>query len=78
MTTIGFRLMFFLVSLFFNNSLSHIISIRAGTHMTWGLNLGANNLSNAFNMAKSILKAFNSNEVKSKGIVLDFLEIGNE
>jgi hypothetical protein len=46
--------------------------------MTWGLNLGYNNLTNAYNMAKSIIKTFNSWDVKSKGIVLDFLEIGNE
>jgi hypothetical protein len=46
--------------------------------VTWGLNLGANNLTNAYLMAKSIIKAFNSAAVKNKGIVLDFLEIGNE
>lgn len=46
--------------------------------MTWGLNLGANNLSAAYLMARSIYKAFNSDSVTSKGIKLDFIELGNE
>jgi hypothetical protein len=46
--------------------------------MTWGLNLGSNNLTAAYLMAKSIYKAFTSDTVKSKGIKLDFIELGNE
>jgi hypothetical protein len=46
--------------------------------MIWGLNLGANNLTDAYLMAKSIFKAFSSSEVKSKGITLQFVELGNE
>ncbi|GJJ10641.1 hypothetical protein Clacol_004868 [Clathrus columnatus] len=38
-----------------------------GTQMTWGVNLGADNATNAVNMAKSILRAFASPEVKESG-----------
>lgn len=44
--------------------------------MTWGINLGLDNATNAMNMANSILKAFASAAVKQAGVVLDFLEIG--
>ncbi|KAM5535520.1 hypothetical protein V8D89_010857 [Ganoderma adspersum] len=49
-----------------------------GTHMTWGINLGANNVTNAVNMAKAIVRAFRTNAVKASGVVLDLLEVGNE
>ncbi|KAH9936780.1 glycoside hydrolase family 79 protein [Epithele typhae] len=49
-----------------------------GTHMTWGVNLGADNATNAANMAASIVKAFKSAVVKASGVVLDYIEIGNE
>jgi hypothetical protein len=54
---------------------SHVL---AGTHMVWGLNLAGNNLTAAYLMAKSIYKAFSSEDVRSKGIKLDFIELGNE
>ncbi|KAI0092691.1 glycoside hydrolase family 79 protein [Irpex rosettiformis] len=49
-----------------------------GTHMTWGINLGLDNATNAMNMANSILRAFSSAAVQAAGVVLDLLEIGNE
>ncbi|KAG5635923.1 hypothetical protein H0H81_009664 [Sphagnurus paluster] len=48
------------------------------THVTWGVNLGQNNMSTAFLEAKSIMKAFSSFAIKDAGIVLDAIEIGNE
>ncbi|RPD70303.1 glycoside hydrolase family 79 protein [Lentinus tigrinus ALCF2SS1-7] len=49
-----------------------------GTHMTWGINLGADNVTNAVNMAKAIMRAFRSNTVKASGVILDLIEVGNE
>lgn len=49
-----------------------------GTHVTWGVNFGQNNITAAFLEARSIRDAFNSPAFKSAGIVLDFIEIGNE
>lgn len=49
-----------------------------GTHMTWGINQGANNVTNAVNMAKAIVRAFRTAAVKTSGVVLDLLEVGNE
>ncbi|KAF4596450.1 Glycoside hydrolase family 79 protein [Pleurotus pulmonarius] len=49
-----------------------------GTHVTWGVNFGQNNITAAFLEARSISDAFNSPALKSAGIVLDFIEIGNE
>lgn len=49
-----------------------------GTHMTWGLNMGADNITNAVNMAKAILRAFRTSAVRASGVVLDLLELGNE
>ncbi|KAF9472125.1 glycoside hydrolase family 79 protein [Pholiota conissans] len=48
------------------------------THVTWGLNLGQNNLTAAVLEAKSLAKAFSSPSIKSAGIILDAIEIGNE
>ncbi|KAF8072111.1 glycoside hydrolase family 79 protein [Lyophyllum atratum] len=50
----------------------------SNTHVTWGVNLGSNNVTAAVLETRSIVKAFSSPEVKGKGIVLDYLEIGNE
>lgn len=44
--------------------------------MTWGVNLGANNVTNAINMAKSIFKAFGTSAVKAAKITLDMIEVG--
>ncbi|KAF9024934.1 glycoside hydrolase family 79 protein [Hymenopellis radicata] len=43
-----------------------------------GLNLGANNITNAVLEAGSLVKAFSSQEMKSADVVLDFIELGNE
>ncbi|RDB30967.1 Beta-glucuronidase [Hypsizygus marmoreus] len=48
------------------------------THVTWGVNLGSNNVTAAVLEARSIAKAFSSPGIKSAGIVLDYIEIGNE
>lgn len=45
--------------------------------MTWGVNLGANNATNAVNMAKSIMRAFENPEVKQSGVELDLIEVGS-
>ncbi len=50
----------------------------SGTHMTWGVNFGADNVTNAVNMVKSIIKAFKTPSVTSSGVVLDLIEVGNE
>lgn len=44
--------------------------------MTWGLNLGLNNVTNAVNMAKSIINAFKTSAVKNSGVTLAMLELG--
>jgi hypothetical protein len=49
-----------------------------GTPVTWGVNLGGNNLTDAFLMTQSIVKAFESDAIKEAGITLDSLEVGNE
>ncbi len=49
-----------------------------GTHMTWGINLGADNVTNAVNIAKAIARAFGTDSVKASGVILEHLEIGNE
>ena len=54
------------------------ISIDTDTHVTWGLNLGRNNLSAAFLEAKALVNAFKSSSIKTAGIVLEAIEIGNE
>lgn len=48
------------------------------THVTFGVNLGSNNITTASLQARSIMKAFSSSAILQAGIVLDFLEIGNE
>ncbi|KAI0071769.1 glycoside hydrolase family 79 protein [Panus rudis PR-1116 ss-1] len=49
-----------------------------GTVMTWGVNLGADNVTNAVNMAKSIIKAFGTSAVQQANVKLDMIEVGNE
>ncbi|EAU85549.2 hypothetical protein CC1G_06262 [Coprinopsis cinerea okayama7 len=48
------------------------------TQVTWGLNLGSNNLTAAFLMAQSISKAFKSPVISDANIKLEAIEIGNE
>lgn len=48
----------------------------SGTHMTWGVNFGLDDVTNAVNMAKSIVKAFGTPEMKAANVYLDFLELG--
>ncbi|CDO69470.1 Glycoside Hydrolase Family 79 protein [Trametes cinnabarina] len=50
----------------------------SGTHMVWGVNLGADNVTNAVNMAKAIVGAFRTLAVQLSGVVLDRIEVGNE
>ena len=44
--------------------------------MTWGVNLGLDNATNALNMARAILSAFSTSAVKASGVVLNLIEIG--
>ncbi|KAK7050346.1 glycoside hydrolase family 79 protein [Favolaschia claudopus] len=50
----------------------------AGTGVTWGVNLGGNNLTAVFLETKAIIDAFASPALANAGITLDFLELGNE
>ncbi len=54
------------------------MTFQIGTHVTWGLNLGADNITNAVLEAQSLVKAFNSQEMKTADVILDFIELGNE
>lgn len=48
-----------------------------GTHMTWGLNLGYDNATNAVKMAQSIFQAYSpTSEATKNGVVLDLIELG--
>ncbi|OSD01894.1 glycoside hydrolase family 79 protein [Trametes coccinea BRFM310] len=49
-----------------------------GTRMVWGVNLGADNVTNAVNMAKAIVGAFRTLAVQLSGVILDRIEVGNE
>lgn len=44
--------------------------------MVWGVNLGFNNVTNAVNMAKAIVRAFSLPSVKNSGVVLERIEVG--
>lgn len=45
--------------------------------MTWGLNFGFDNKTNAVNMAQSIFRAFSpASKTTKNGVVLDFIELG--
>ncbi len=48
----------------------------AGTRMTWGVNFGSDNVTNAVNMA--IIRAFITPAVVESGVVLERIEVGNE
>ena len=52
--------------------------VPAGTHVSWGVNFGRNNITTAVLQAQSIIRAFSSPSITETGIILDFLEIGNE
>lgn len=49
-----------------------------GTRMVWGVNFGADNVTNAVNMATAIAGAFRTSAVKSSGVILERIEVGNE
>ena len=55
-----------------------IYSSLSDTHVIWGVNLGQDNITAAFLEAKAIIRAFHAPAIKSAGIVLDAIEIGNE
>ena len=44
--------------------------------MTWDVNFGANNITNAVNMTKAIVKAFDSPAAKEAKVTLSMIEIG--
>lgn len=44
--------------------------------MVWGVNLGYNNITNAVNMAKAIMRAFSLPSVQSSGVILERIEVG--
>ncbi|KDR81787.1 hypothetical protein GALMADRAFT_221653 [Galerina marginata CBS 339.88] len=48
------------------------------TRFTWGVNFKNGNMTDLYLQAKSLLKAFTSSAVTSAGIMLDYIEIGNE
>ncbi|KAH6909159.1 hypothetical protein BKA70DRAFT_1277653 [Coprinopsis sp. MPI-PUGE-AT-0042] len=48
------------------------------SRVTWGLNLGSNNLTAAYLMAQSIAKTFSDRDVLDQNIRLEGIEIGNE
>ncbi|THV02264.1 hypothetical protein K435DRAFT_817806 [Dendrothele bispora CBS 962.96] len=49
-----------------------------GTHVIWGVNLKADNITQAVLQAQAIHRAFSSSAIEDAGIILDFVEIGNE
>ncbi|KAJ6607350.1 glycoside hydrolase family 79 protein [Mycena sp. CBHHK59/15] len=49
-----------------------------GTHVTWGVNFGQSNITAAVLEATAIMNAFRSPALEAAGVVLDYLEIGNE
>lgn len=64
------------ISCYIVRDTGRLITLHSGTHMTWGVNLGADNITNAVNMAKAIVKAFSSKAVQQSGVQLDLIEIG--
>lgn len=50
----------------------------SGTHVTWGVNLKSYNLTAAYLEAQAIAEAFASSKVKEAGVLLEYIEIGNE
>ncbi|KAI0659696.1 hypothetical protein C8Q70DRAFT_88442 [Cubamyces menziesii] len=49
-----------------------------GTNMIWGINFGADNATNAANIAGAIVRAFDTPVVRASGVALHRLEVGNE
>ncbi|KAF5364746.1 hypothetical protein D9758_009300 [Tetrapyrgos nigripes] len=49
-----------------------------GTHVIWGVNFRRSNLTAAFLEAQAIGKAFRTEAMKDAGVILDYVEIGNE
>ena len=49
-----------------------------GTRVQWGVNLREYNLTAAYLETKALIQAFGSLAVKSKGITLNLIEVGNE
>ncbi|KAI0763458.1 glycoside hydrolase family 79 protein [Trametes elegans] len=49
-----------------------------GTRTIWGLNLGADDATNAADTARAIVRAFRSPRVAASGVALVRLEVGNE
>ncbi|KAA1467403.1 glycoside hydrolase family 79 protein [Dentipellis sp. KUC8613] len=50
----------------------------SGTQVTWGVNFGTNNLTAAYLETQAIVSAFTSSAMKSAGVTLESIEIGNE
>ncbi|KAJ7459673.1 glycoside hydrolase family 79 protein [Mycena latifolia] len=53
-------------------------NLPAGTRVVWGVNLGSDNITAAVLESLSIKKAFDSHAMKTAGVTLEFIEIGNE
>ncbi|KAH9899190.1 hypothetical protein C8Q73DRAFT_678883 [Cubamyces lactineus] len=53
-------------------------SLPRGANMVWGINLGADNMTNAANVAGAIVRAFDSPVVRASGVALHRLEVWNE
>ncbi|KAJ7124009.1 glycoside hydrolase family 79 protein [Mycena crocata] len=50
----------------------------AGTHVTWQVNLGQLNMTTAVLEAKAMVDAFDSAALQTAGVVLEYIEVGNE
>ncbi|KAH7108203.1 hypothetical protein BKA62DRAFT_781574 [Auriculariales sp. MPI-PUGE-AT-0066] len=50
----------------------------AGTRMHWGVNFGFNDSAEAIRQGKAIVESFKSPVLRSKGIILELIEAGNE
>src|SRR6266550_8272871 len=77
MVTIRLRAFYLQVSAVAPQEFSFSLSA-ADTHVTWGVNLGRNNISAATLAAHSIFRAFSEKAFTDAGIILDAIEIGNE
>ncbi|KAI9567289.1 glycoside hydrolase family 79 protein [Boletus coccyginus] len=65
----------------FYDIVSHLPSGKArliGTRIQWGVNLREYNLTAVYLETKALIQAFESPAVKSKGITLNLIEVGNE
>ncbi|KAJ7127578.1 glycoside hydrolase family 79 protein [Mycena crocata] len=61
-----------------NNFYTFARHLPAGTRVIWGVNLGQLNMTTAVLEAKAMVDAFESAALKSAGVVLDYIEVGNE